>query len=455
MGLFDLFQKSDWKKLNAFPVPIQLDIGNLIALDAIIKAVVANGARRLLEQCAPNSPAVYLRMCKALSEQQLTHELQLAVLSTGVGKEFSTIPWSHLPPANAVSFLGILAMCEYRNSEQLIIENELRHSGYSIDPDDARTQLLILMANQASIEDLDPVRDFDSDLFHDFWLELRKTIFANIELSITPDRSGLSTTTKERFGLLSTPRKQILLLLADSLSKKKKNAETKPEPPKSASAPFNLEQSQKDHPFKYVPYHKLVRVMQGLPPKFERYLKSLSIEEYELRRIVGATNDAPGRLIQSLIEMDSNTAAYCIVAAAVMLREPGFAGCGVWKKLTEAFETQNKGNYFSAAQAMTTGSLGESNADANADTSKIASLALNLMQEIRKSPGKFTKSNGDDMSRLSALLAGTLVFKHILNSPRFGKPFAVFLIDSINSIGPVLDEIESGELLTWDQQEKL
>jgi hypothetical protein len=455
MGLFDLFQNSEWKKLKTFPATVQQDIAYLIALDSLVKAAVANRVGQLQEQKPVGSSGIRARFCKSLSEEDLIHEIQLAALSTGIGKEFSAVHWNFLPPFRAVSILGILAMCEYRNAEQLSTENDLKHSGYSAYPDEARTQLLVLVANKESVDELDQVRVFDAELFRDFWLNLRKTIFVDLQLNVASEPPGLSLTTKERFEKLSAPRKEILLLFAESLSKKKPNLEPKQGQPKSAPTPFNLAQSQKEHPFKYVPYPKLIHVMRELPPRIEHFFRQLSIDDYELRRIIGAKRDATTALLTELISLDADTAAYCIIVAAVTTRERGFAGCGVWKKLTEAVESKNRARFCVAAQAMATGIIGDAQNDLADSDSKIASLALNLAQEMRRSPGNYLNASGDDVSRLSNLLAGTMVLKHVLNHPRFGKTFSTFNIELFNSLDPILEEIKSGELLTWDQQEKL
>jgi hypothetical protein len=455
MGLSDLFRKSEWKELKAFPTAVQQEIAYLLAFDSLVKAVVANGVRRLRAQNPVGSSGIRARFCESLSEDNLIHEIQLAALSTGVGKELSAVHWSFLPPFRPVSILGILAMCEYRNAEQLSIENDLKHSGYSAYPDEARTQLLVLVANKEGIDDLDQVRAFDIEVFRDFWIDLRRTIFIDLQLNVASEPPGLSLTTKERFEKLSAPRKEILLLFAESLSKKKPNSEPKQVQPKSAPAPFNLAHNQKEHPFKYVPYPKLIHVMRDLSPRIEQFFRQLSIDDYELRRLIGAKRDATNELLTELIRLDADTAGYCIVVAAVTTRERDFSGCGVWKKLTEAVESKNMVRFGVAAQAMATGIIGDAQSDLDASDSKRTSLALNLVQEIRRSPQNYLKASGDDVSRLSSLLAGTMVLKHVLNHPRFGTTLSKYLIESINSLDPILEEIKSGELLTWDQQEKL
>jgi hypothetical protein len=450
MGLFDLFRNSKWEKLKAFPPGVQQDIACLVALDSLIKAAVADAIQRLQIEGKADTSSVASRLRKALTQQPIACELHLAILATGDGKEFPA-PMGYLPPYRAVSCLGIVAMCGFRNDEQLRAEDALKLSGYSADPDVARTQLLVLMANHIDVEELDQVRVFDSEVFRDFWVKLRKTIFADIQLNVVSEQPGLSLAIKERFEKLSDSRKEIFLLLAESLSKKKSNEEAAKVTPK----PFNLAQSQKEHPFKYVPYPKLINVMRGVTPRVLNFFKQLSIDEYELRRIIGAESGVSEILLTELLGLDANTAAYCIVVAAVMRREPDFVGCGVWKKLTEAYQSKNMRQLALVSQAIASGKIGDARVKLESNDPRRASLLVNLITKIRGCPGEYIKGEGNALSRLKALLAGTTVLRHVLNHPRYGKSLGKFVIDTFISIDPLLDDIKGGELLTWDQQKNL
>lgn len=455
MGLFDLFRKSEWEKLKNFSVGVQQDIGNLVALNALTKAAVVNSVRRVQGLGGPSPSSSNNSLCKALAEESVTHELHLAVLSTGIGKEFSVIQWAYLPPSKAVSILGILAMCEYRNAELLTVENDLKHSGYIVDPDQARTQMLVLLANQLNLEDLEKLRIFDVEVFRDFWLDLRRVIFSDIQLNVVSEQVGLSLANKERFERLSAPRKEILLLLADSLSKKSPNADEKTEQPKAPVPPFNLAQSQADHPFKYVPYTKLIYLSRRVSREVAKFVDTLAINDYELRRLIGAKSNLSNALLEEIFELDANVAAYCVVMSAVLKREPDFLLSGVCKKLNEELQNKNMKGLALTAQAMMRGYLGDALTDVDSDPYKAASISLDLIQKIRRSPGKFIKEGGGKNSSLPSLVAGTITIKHILNHPRYGKSLEQFFISTFDSLNPLLDEIESGKLLTWDEQTKL
>ena len=348
-------------------------------------------------------------------------------------------------------------MCEYRNADKLIGENEIQHSGYSADPDEARSQLLVLLADDVQLDDLDQLRSFDRNLFSAFWLGLRKAIFGDIQLNLASEGDDLSSLVKERFETISAARKEILLVVADTLSKMKPNAALHRPESKANSVPFDLAKSQQEHPFKYVPYTKLIHVTRKLVFDVQQFVAELSIDEYELRRLIGAQRNVASTVLSKLTLLDAETLAYCMVVVGVTKSEPDFAGCGVWKKLTEAYLSQAKGLIAIAAHAMATGMIGDAQGDVEADNWKEKAVALcyNLIQEIPQSARKYMNATGDDRSRLSVLLAGTMVLKNVLNHPRFGKSLAKFIAVSFVTLEPILDEIKSGELITWAEQEKL
>ena len=46
MGLFDLFRKSEWRKLHAYPPGVQQDIAYLVSLDSFIETAIASAIRQ-------------------------------------------------------------------------------------------------------------------------------------------------------------------------------------------------------------------------------------------------------------------------------------------------------------------------------------------------------------------------------------------------------------------------
>ena len=144
--------------------------------------------------------------------------------------------------------------------------------------------------------------------------------------------------------------------------------------------PFDLAQKQKEQPFLFVPFPKLINVMRGvILPRVLNFLKQLPIDEYEFRRIIGAKS---GVSLSELFDLDAETAAYCIVVAAVARRETDFVGCGVWQKLIEVYQNKNRMKLAAVAQAMASGKIGHEQVTLESNDPKRASLLLNLIQKI-------------------------------------------------------------------------
>lgn len=163
--LFGLFQKSDWEKLQIFPVDVRQDVAQLIMLDSMIKATVLRAVGELQENLNVKLPQSSSDLdLNSAGGAWLPKEVQLAVLSTGSGKEFSALRWSYITPSRVVWALGILAMCEYRYDEKLTNQPDLSFSGYSAYPDEARTQLLIMLAQATDTRTLQQWRVFDEKL---------------------------------------------------------------------------------------------------------------------------------------------------------------------------------------------------------------------------------------------------------------------------------------------------
>ncbi|MDO9050884.1 MAG: hypothetical protein Q7U70_05285 [Methylotenera sp.] len=455
MRLFNLFRKSEWSKLKAYPTAVQQDIALLTAFDSLIKTAVSNAVKLSITAERGEALKPWVRLCDALGEQLFINELLLSMLTTGVGKEFSNIKWTYLAPQKAVTVLGILAMCEIRNAEQLIVENDLKYSGFSSDPDDARSQYLVMLAGAADVEDLDDVKAFDDIFFREFWCSLRKTIFQDIQINVNSESSGLTAVTKERFEKLSKPRQEILLMFADSFSKKVLSKESIPETPKPVAKPFDLEQSKLDHPFLFVPFPKLVNLMDKLSPQIFHFIVSLSVDEYDIRRMVQAKDVVPINFLYDMLKFDAAILSYGIIGAVIARQESRFVGSGIWKKFTEVFEKRHLPDRVSAAQVLLAGLLGDANPNMKIDASSLTSLGLNLLMEIRRAPSNYNKVGENGNANIAPLLGGTIILKHLFNHPRYGKLIGSYVVEVIADIGLDLEELTHGELLAWDQQKDL
>ncbi len=97
----------------------------------------------------------------------------------------------------------------------------------------------------------------------------------------------------------------------------------------------------------------------------------------------------------------------------------------------------------------------EDEADVSARNRRIATRAGNMLQKTRLAPDEYVQASDREKNRLGILLGSTMVLRHVLMHPRYGKALQGFLGDLIHSLAPRLEELKSGKLLTWEQQEEL
>ncbi len=139
MSIFDLFRKSEWSKLVALPKAVQQDIACVLAFEFHIRTTITNSVAQDFGCDLIGMTNEQKNLTQSIkSNQNFERELYLAILTTGIGKIFPSVTLQYLPPEKMVHILGILTMCEYRNAEQKIVQNDLQYSGYSFDPDEAR-----------------------------------------------------------------------------------------------------------------------------------------------------------------------------------------------------------------------------------------------------------------------------------------------------------------------------
>ncbi len=313
-----------------------------------------------------------------------------------------------------------------------------------------------MIADALQIINLDEIKRFDNDYFFDFWLKLRRLVYIECQNAVATDLAAFSETLKPRFSALSNSRKETLVILADSLSQKQqKSLEKKSEPAKPA-APFDPEVHKKEHPFLYIPYPKLVSLMDEVTTLLLTQFKNIPIDEYELRRLIGAKDSVPTTLLGSMAKFDSEVLAYAVVVASIVPNEEKFVGTGVWKRITEVLEQRNLAQFQRMAEAQCNGMLGDAKMDVeNADPQSL-SLGLNLLMVCRKAPSEYVKSSLARRSEnLPALFTGTVIFRHVLNHPKYGKLLASSVRAIFQSIARKLDEMTKGELLNAEQQKQL
>lgn len=457
MSLFDLFRKSEWSKLIAFPQAVQQDIACILAFEFHIRATITNSIAQDFGRDLSSMSNEQRKLTQSIkSNQNFIRELYLAVLTTGVGKIFPSVTLQYLPPEKLVHVLGILTMCEYRNSEQKIVQNDLQYSGYSIEQDEARVQYLVMIADALKIVNLDEIKRFDNDYFFDFWSKLRGLVYIECQNSVATDLAAFSETLKPRFNSLSNSRKETLVILADSLSHKQQKSLAKISEPAKPIAPFDPEVHKKEHPFLYVPYPKLVRLMDEVSVTLLTNYKNLPIDEYELRRLIEAKDSVPTSLLSSMTKFDSEVLAYAIVVASIVPNEEKFVGAGVWKRITEVLEKRNLTQFQRIAEAQCNGMLGDAKIDIENTDPQNLSLGLNLLMVCRKAPSEYVNSSLARRSEnLPVLFSGTVIFRHVLNHPKYGKLLASSVKAIFQSIAPKLDEMTKGELLNAEQQKQL
>lgn len=243
-----------------------------------------------------------------------------------------------------------------------------------------------------------------------------------------------------------------MLTFAESFRNKGPNIEEKAPAIKKART---LEEMQAQNPLQFVPYTKLVKEMTVLSGQIRAFLEGLAIENVELRRSIGAGSGASAKQLEGLVALDADTAAYCTLMVGAIKIERKFVGCGVWKKVTKVFEDRtSQGRLLGALMSdPTVFNEGESNTGER--KAKIATRSQNLLMKARLAPEEYTLTKGRENDRMRTLFSGTMVLQHLLLHPRYGKAVEIFFGDLIDSLAPRLEDIKSGELLTWKQQEVL
>lgn len=460
MSLFNLFKKSEWSKLKEFDPNVQQDIAYLIALDALVKYGVRNAVDKFVESINSTNDETKKALCSQLVKQDFVNELELALLSTGVGKVFPEIGWNKVGRETVVKLLGILVMCQFRNHEQLTVENDITKSGFSYISNEARAQFLILLSNAARVEDAGAIKLFDIEHFKEFWLELKKLVFVSLQKNVAAEARGLTSVVRERFETLSKPRQETLLLLAGSLTKKSNNSATArpqnntPSATPSPAAPFDAEKHKLEHPYLYIPHPKVSRLIADLNKKALNDFKSLGVDEYELRRVADLKNEIPSAMLGMIIFFDLAVLSYCATVAVIQSKEPKFVGCGVWKAVTEKFQKENILQFSLMAGFKSNGMLDVGAITPGGHAANPAA-GLDLVNLIRGSAREFLQSGADSVSRLKVLTKGTVAICGLLSHPKYSASVVKFVDLLFIEIEQVTTELSKGELLAWDKQKEL
>ena len=461
MNLLNLFKKSEWSKLSKFDSGVQQDIAYLIACDSLFAAAIKDSLRKLIENVASDGNTIFKNFANALNQRECVQELEIALLSTGVGKRFDGIRWSKVSPETVVKLVGILVMGNFRNGDQLSAENDIQKSGYYYASNEARSQFLIFLANHTNTIDLNMVRKFDEEYFSKYWIDTRVFLFEQLQLNISAEPAGLTAVVKDRFEKLSANRKSALLILAESLKNKKVDANKKSnttsnnvEAPPKPVAPFDPEQHKIDHPYCYIPHTKVSKLMLDCFKLVMDEFKDIGVSNYDFRRLSGIKDDVPDVMLNMVPLFDASVLAYCVLVAVAQNKESKFVGCGVWKEVTKTFEKDNMLQFGLMSGFKKNGSVNLAAIDPTVPRNS-DNTGLDLLSLIRKSPNEFLKSNEDVVIRVKLLLQGTVVFGNMLSHPIYSKPLSSIIDSVFKKVTTNLDELSKGELLSWDKQKDL
>jgi len=220
VNLFSLFKKSAWSKLKEFDVDVQQDIIYLIAFDTLIKSALYNATNNFVNSVNCSDNEMYKKLANNILNNNLVNELELSILTIGVGKILPIINWNKVLPESVVNYIGLLVMGEFRNNEQLTSDNDITKSGYSFVSIESKSQFLVMLSQSADVSDLQVLKSFDNDFFSDFWCSTKELIFESLPNNVVSEAKGLGAVVKERFNALSKSRQEALIIIADSLINK-------------------------------------------------------------------------------------------------------------------------------------------------------------------------------------------------------------------------------------------
>lgn len=462
MSIFGLFQPPEWTDFKKFPTTVQQDIASLLILNSLAKTSISRELEKAsnFDIPSPGHSNSLSLASNALAEglrnnKSLAGELQICLLATGVGKVFSAISWLSLPPERVIESLGLLAMVEHRNHDRLEGDGELNQSGYSADPDEARTQYLVLAANTVGGIDMRGIGKYTEERFYNIWCQLRSDLFDINPRRIDSSPAEFSEKIKSLFHSLSPARRQLVLGLGEALAKKKME-KTKKRETINESAQFDAVKFKQERPLLYVPFPKLVSLMERVATDIKTTFVNLQINEYELRRLISAKDYFPSFMLEEILDADAKVLSYAITVASVGSKEEKYVGSGVWKKLTEFFQKKILSDLQRMGEVQTNGMLGDAKLDLkNADTADY-SLGLNQLSICRSAPGNYLRIAPQlRHEHLHLLFAGTLILRHVLNHPQFGQILASMTIKLIVALDSMIVDLTKGELMNWEQQKDL
>lgn len=453
MSLFNLFKKSEWSKLKKFDSSVQQDIASLVALDALMKSGIRNAIDRFTKLFNSTSDQKNKALCSQLVKQEFVNELEIALLSTGVGKVLPEISWNKVQPQNVIEYVGSLVMNEFRCGEEgagVINDLDITKSGFSSTSNEARAQFLILLSNAAGMKDTVSLKLFDIEHFNEFWFELKNLIFVSLQKNVAAEAKGLTSLVRERFEMLPKSSQEGLLVIAAALdSSQDKNNNNSFN--KSAESSFDAEKYKLEHPYLFIPFPKINKLSKDIFKKALDDFIALGFDEYEHRRVAGLKDEVPKELFFMAKCFDLQVFIYCAIVAVILNKEPKFIRSGVWKAITKEFEKTNIMQFGLMAGFRLNGRINIEAIDPDNKSSNIGP-EIALMTLIRGSSKEFLKSSGDSISRLKVLTQGTVAFSGLLSHPKYSTSLLEFTNLILEKIDQETTEFIKGELI-FDQKD--
>jgi len=456
VSLFNLFKKSKWSKLKKSDPSVQQDVAYLIALDALIKYGIRNAVDKFTESFNTTSDETNKALCYQLEKQEFVNELELALLSTGVGKVFPEISWNKFKSESVIKFLGSLVMCEFRCGEELSVENDITKSGFSYSSNESRAQFLILLSNAAGVKDTSAIKLFDIEHFNEFWFELKNLIFVSLQKNVAAEGKGLTSVVRERFEMLSESRQEALLVIAAldySQDKKTNNSATS-----RSEEPFDLEKYMQEHPYLFIPHTKISKLIEDMSELAKKFLFfELEVDEYELRRVAGLKNEVSSDIIPTIIYFDFGVLFYCGTVAVIRSKESDFGGSAVvWKAITNKYQEKYRALFQIMGGLKINGTIDQGfMSGGTREEYSFPGADLDLVSSIRCTSAEFLKTPGDSLSRLKVLTRGTVALCGLLSHPKYSDSLLEFINLALKKVDKETTEFAKGELISYEEQKEL
>jgi len=436
MALFDRWLNPDWHRIASFSLEIQHDVGVCVRVfDALAEVL-----RRDVVTCFASDIGSFGGPIAA--QKAHTGVLQVvgtAFLSSCQGRSVKSVELRRLAPGRLMDFIGFL----WVNPTDGAPLSTIAEAGYSNQPYEACTQMLVEIATLLRTGDFYFTRDFRRNVISS-WQKAARTIF-----SMRIHREEDEATVKRSLQEMPPHRRRLFIMLAESLATKT-NPKTAPAPA-STQKPFDPVEYQKQHPLLFVPFPAIVALQRAVAADALASVSSLSISGYDLRRVSSAPADSDLAKLWKIVEVDASMYGYAAVAAAAARRESKFTGCGVWKKLTEIFERDALRGLALSAESLQDGTLGAT--DPNRQSAREnPRMVVDLMSRVRRVPNAYLQEKPENPL---ALLGATAILKNIAHAPAWQPHVLAMVRRHLGFLDAEITKLSAGKLIVWEEQERL